>query len=299
MTIEKIAEPRIAAPPRAAIWQLAVIEGRRMLRHPAPWFGLTLSVWFAYDVFQGPTWTTGHYEELPVSIAPLLLGISLASVSAFGREHLAVADDAPMQHERRSFARLLGGLPLVGLAALVVGVGTVWLRARGGLELGDEPGRTEHAYYSVPELLQLVLLAGFAVALGAAVVHVVRHRLVASIVLVIYWFLLFTYWLFQWSVSGWLTPLQVQPRVVEIGSASPDPASLPSDWLLSAPSDYQDSWGRVVISPALAGWHNVYLVGLTALVVAIAVPGRLRRPLLAGGGLLAMTAVVLQAVVSP
>ena len=94
-----------------------------------------------------------------------------------------MSDEAPLEPYRRSLARLLGGLALVGLVALVVGAGVVWLRLRGGLGLGDEPGRTAHAQYSLPELLQPVLLACFAVALGAAVVHLVRSRLLASIVL--------------------------------------------------------------------------------------------------------------------
>ena len=211
-----------------------------------------------------------------------------------------MSDDAPLEPYRRSLARLLGGLALVGLMALVVGAGAVWLRLRGGLGLGDEPGHTAHAQYSLPELLQPVLLACFAVALGAAVVHLVRSRLLASIVLALTWFLVgATYWMFQGSLARTLTPLQVQPILVEAGPYDADPASFPATWLLSAPGEYQDYWGRIIVSPQLAAWHDVYLVALTMLLVAAAVPGRPRRPLLVAGALVAVGAVLMQLVVAP
>jgi hypothetical protein len=176
----------------------------------------------------------------------------------------------------------------------------VWLRVRGGLMLGDEPGRTQHAYYSVPELLQPVLLAAFAVSLGAALAHVLRHRLVASIVAFVMWFLLgATYWMFNISVLAWLTPVQVQPVPLDVGSADTDPSTFPTTWLLSVPGEYQDHWVRLVVSPSLAGWHDVYLVALTALLGAAAVPGRFRRLVVGAGLLLATGAVLMQHAVMP
>ena len=226
--------------------QLARIEARRLLRHPAPWIGLVLS----------GLWLQGVVENLmgerplrraPHGLTPLLLGLSLASVSAFAREHVSVSDEAPMEPYRRSLARLLGGLALVGLMALVVGAGVVWLRLRGGLGLGDEPGHTAHAQYSLPELLQPVLLACFAVALGAAVVHLVRSRLLATIVLALTWFLVgATYWMFQGRLARMLTPLQVQPILVEAGPYDADPDELPCDVVALGP-------GRV---PGLLGTHH-------------------------------------------
>lgn len=299
MTIAAVARPRVSSSPRDAVRALVRIEAARMLRHPAPWVGLLLSVWFGAGVFD-ESWASAHYTGLVSAFTPLLLGVSVASASAFGRERTPVADEAPMGAELRSVARLVGGLSLVGLVALVVAVGAVVLRVRGGLALGDEPGRTAHAYYSLPELLQPVLLAAFAVALGAAAVHLLRHWVVASIVLFVYWFLVgATYWVFNGEVLLWLTPMQVQPVSVDVGPVSTDPTTFPASWLLSAPGEFQDHWVRLVVSPALAGWHDVYLVALTALVVAVAVPGRLRRPLVAAGVLLAVLAVLLQRAVTP
>ena len=133
-----------------------------------------------------------------------------------------------MDVSRRSYARLLAGIVPVALIAVVVVAGEIWLRQRGGLDLGDEPGRTLHAHYTLPELIQPVLLAALAVAAGAAVVHVVRQRLVASIVLVVGWFLFgATYWLFGGPVVRWLAPIQPQPMLVEIGPWDADPSTFP------------------------------------------------------------------------
>jgi hypothetical protein len=294
-----VAPRRVEAPPHAALGRLAWIEGRRMLRHPAPWVGLALSGWWAFDVLD-EAWASARYEGLIASLAPLLLGISLASVSSFGRELVPIAEDAPMDRTRRAGARLLGGLSLVGVVAVIVAGIAVAIAARGGLELGQEPGRTAHAHYSLPELLQPVLLAGVAIAAGAAVVRVVRQPVAAAIVLVVGWFLVGgTNWLFNGDGIRWLTPVQVQPIPIEVGPAATDPTTFPDSWLLSVPGEFQPQWVRLVVSPATAAWHDVYLVALVALLVAVAVPGRVRRPLLAGGLVLAVAAVLLQWAVAP
>ena len=287
------------SPGRTAVRQLARLEAGRMLRHPAPWLGVLLTGYWGRESLDAD-WASADYQGLVAALAPLLLGISLAAMSAFGRQRVPLAAEAPMSQGRRAVAYLAGGLPLVGLAALVVAAATLWLRWRGGLPLGDEPGHTEHAHYTLPELLQPVVLAAFAAALGAAAVHVLRQRIVAAIVLVVGWFLVgATYWLFNGPVARWLTPLQVQPVQVEVAPASADPTQFPSSWLLSAPGEFQDHWARLVVSPGLAASHDVYVVGLTALAVAVAVPGRVRRVLLPVGAALAVLGVVLQWLVSP
>lgn len=290
---------RVTAAPRVATRQLAWVEARRMLRHPAPWLGLALSVWWLHDVF-GEDWATAHYEGLLTAFSPLLLGVSMASVTVFARGRTPLAEEAPLATGRQSAARLMGGLSLVGLVALIVASGAIYLRATGGIRLGDEPGMTLHAQYTLPELLQPVLLAGFAVALGAAVVRVVRSQLAAHVLLFVYWFLVGgSYWLFQGDGVEAVTPLQVQPNYLPVGPPTTDPTTFPSDWLLSVPGDFQPHWARLVVSPQLAAWHDLYLLALTALLVAVAVPGRLRRPLLVVGGAVAAGAVAMQLAVAP
>jgi hypothetical protein len=299
MTIITAARPRVASTPQAAVLQLARIEARRMLRHPAPWIGLAGTVWFAAGVFD-QTWAAAHYQGLVAALAPLLFGVTVAAISAFTREHTAVSDEAPVSAARRSVARLLGGLSLVAMVAGVIAGAGTWLWIRGGLMLGDEPGRTQHALYTLPELLQPVLLAALAVSLAAVLAHVVRHRLAASIVAFVFWFLVCaTYWVFNAPVLRWLTPVQVQPVPVVVGPAETDPGTFPATWLLSAPGEYQDHWVRLVVSPELAGWHDVYLVALTVLLAAVAVPGRFRRHVVFAAAALAAVAVLLQRAVMP
>lgn len=279
--------------------ELARIEARRMMRHPAPWVGMVLMVLFAWSTWD-EAWSGQRYTSLVVSTTPLLLGISIASITAFGRELVPVADDAPLDHERRSLARLTGGLTLLGPVVLVIAAGAAWLWSIGGVPLGDEPGRTLHAHHTLPELLQPLLLAGVAVAAGAATVHVLRRRLAAAITLTVGWFLVgATYWLFEGALLRLVAPVQVQPSYVDVGPADADPGTFPASWLLSAPGQYQDHWARVVVSPALGWAHDLYLLGLVALLAAVAVPGATRRLLLVVGAALAVAGVLLQWQVAP
>lgn len=298
MTDTLTARPRVAAR-RPPTTELARAEARRMVRHPAPWVGILLSVWWLQGVVE-EDWASARYEGLISAFGPLLLGISMAAATTFGRGRTPVAEDAPVGSGARATARLLGGLPLVGLVAVIVAGGAAYHRATGGVRLGDEPGLTLHAHHSLPELLQPVLLAGFAVALGAAVVQLVRSHLAAQVLVFVFWFLVAgTYWLFQGPVVQALTPLAVQPNLVEVAPVETDPTTLPSHWLLSAPNDYQDHWARLVVSPELAAWHDVYLVALTAVLVAAVTPGRWRRALLLTGTVVAVGAVGMQLVTAP
>ena len=43
------------------------------------------------------------------------------------------------------------------------------------------------------------------------------------------------------------------------------------NWLLSVPGEYQEGWDRLIVSPALAAWHDVYLGGVIMVLVAVAV----------------------------
>jgi hypothetical protein len=300
MTIAEVARPRVESSTRSAILALARIEGRLMLRNPAPWIGVVLTAWVALISVDDGSWASVAYEEILSSACLLTIGVSVSSVYAFARGHTPVSEDAPLSSAQRSAARLLGGLSLVALVTVVIGLGAVWLRVRGGIRLGDEPGGTDHAYYTAPELLQPILLAAFAVALGAVAVHLLRHKLASLIVVSLYWFVVGAwYWMFNSSGMRSLTSVQIQPVYVKIEPASTDPATFPSTWLLSGPSVDQEGWERLVISPALAASHDAYLVALTTLAIAIAVPGRFRIPVAIVGILLAVGAVLLQQSVSP
>ncbi|MFP5336525.1 MAG: hypothetical protein ACLGIV_14565 [Actinomycetes bacterium] len=287
--------------PRRVVLALAALEARRILTHPAPAAGLLLSVFFARQVLTAaPSWAGAAYMSLPVVVGPLLCGISLAAAAAFSRDRRALSEEAPVRPGQRALARLLAGVPAVAAVAVLTGAGALWLRAAGGLDLGDEPGRTLHAHYTLPELLQPVPLAAFAVAFGAAAARLIRHRLAAAVAVFVVWFAVSpTSWM--WNGPGLMafSLIQTQPLVVPVGPATADAAGLPASWLLSAPNEYQDFWGRVVVSPAMAAWHDVYLVGLTLLAASVVLDGRARRTAGAAGLVLAVAGVTAQKLVQP
>jgi len=276
------------------------VEARRLLLHPALPLGLVAAVVFGRSALDGD-WSGARYNGLPPSFGPLLLGISIAASAAFARDGATqLAQDAPVGRHERALARLLAGWPVVALMAVLVAAGAVWLRVQGGLDLGDEPGRTLHAHYSVPELLQPVVLAAFAVAFGAAAVTVVRNRLASVVVLFLTWFAASgAYWVFNGPPTMAFSIIQVQPLNVEVGPVTADPLSFPAEWLLSAPGEFQDHWARIVVSPSMAAWHDVYLVGLTLLAAAVATRGRLGRSLAMAGLVVAVLGVVAQKLVQP
>lgn len=200
----------------------------------------------------------------------------------------------------RALGRLLGGSALVAVVAAVVVAGATWLRLTGGLDLGDEPGRTENAHYTLPELLQPVVLAAFAVALGLALGAHVRRRVEALLAVTVLWFAASgVYWLFNAPQLQPLALLQVMPVRAVAGPASADPLSFPETWLLTRPGMGADHWTRLVVSSEVAAWHDAYLVGLTLVAAAFVFSGR-RRRVLAGAGLaVAAVAAALQYGIMP
>ena len=279
---------------------LAALEARRLLTHPVLAAGLVLTALFARDVLGTAQWPGATYTSLPVVIGPLLCAVSVAAALAMARDRAMLAEEAPVQAGERALARLLAGVPVVAAVAVLVGVGAVVLRATGGLDLGEEPGRTLHAHYTLPELLQPVVLTAFAVAFGAAVVQLVRNRLAAVVAVFVVWFAVSpSYWLFNGPALAPFSVIQTQPVTVVAGPASADPATFPESWLLSAPGEFQDYWGRVVVSPSMAAWHDVYLAGLTLLAAAAVLRGRNRRVAGVLGLVLVVAGVVAQKVVQP
>jgi hypothetical protein len=290
------ARRRPAATHAGPFWALVRVEAGRLLRHPAPWAAALL--WLAtaaVTLANEPRWPAAQYTELMAATAFLGLGVSLAAAHAASRLRTDLAEDAPLPAEDRAAAQLVAGLALVALVAVLVAGGALWLRLTGGITLLLEPGQARSVFFSLPELLQPVVVAALAVAVGAAVVRVVRHLLPASVVLVVLWFLVGpAYWVSNGPVLRWLTPVQVQPLDIWAAPPTADPTTLPAQWLLQAPGPYQDFWARITFSPALAAGHDVYLLGLTLLAAAVAVPGRRRRVLLVAGAALAVAGALLQ-----
>jgi hypothetical protein len=280
---------------------LAVPEGRRLLRAPLLWLGLALSGLMAWSSLRVPAeWSGVYYTGAPALVGPVLVVISMLVAGSFHRERTDLASDAPVGEGVRTGGLLLGASSLVGLVAILTAIAGTLARWHGGFDLGDEPGRTLHAHFTVPELLQPVALAVLAVAVGAAAGRRLRHRATATLVLFVAWFPMITApWLLQDRQVTPFSVIQIQPVSIPIGPVSSDPSTFPSDWLLSQPGEYQDHWARAFLSAPLAGWHLLWLLGLACLFVAVAVPRRGRPALLAVGAVAAVVAVVAQYAVIP
>ena len=293
--------PAAPVPVRSRVVRALVrAEMRRMVRNPVPWLCLAFSVWAMSMVEPEPgEWPASSYEAMNPTAVPLLFGISLAVAVPFHRARHEVAPAAPVAEDQRALARVLAAIPFVlvtaGFAALVA-----WReRELGGLWIGMEPGRTTEALHTTAELSQFVVLGIVAVALGAALGRRVS-RLVALVpALFVLWFTVSVYWLFGHPSATPFSVMQVQPVQLDAGPASADPLSFPSDWLLVGAPHTSGGWGRQWVSEALAWSHDVWLLGLAALLLAAAWPRNGRRALLAAGVVLAVAGVVGQHVVIP
>jgi hypothetical protein len=289
------------APTVRLLRALARPEARRILRSPVVWLGVGLTFLSSYDLFHGTEdWPGAKYWGGSIALGPLLVATSMAVAASFHRERVGLAPDTPVGEATRTWGRLLGAGALVGLVALLALGGAVAARGAGGFPLGEEPGRTLHAHYTLAEVLQPVALAVLAVATGAAAGRRLRHRAAAHLVLFVGWFpFVLVAWAFQ---SPDVTPfsiIQVQPITVPAGPAAADPTALPATWLLSAPNEYQDYWGRLFVSADLAAWHVAWLLGLAGLFFALALPAGHRRWPATVGLVLAVAGVAGQYAVIP
>ena len=293
--------PATAAPTRSVVLALGASEARRLLRSPLLLVGLVLVAFFTWTMMQSPDdWSGARYQSAPILIGPLLVVVSMMVAGSFHRERLGVSAEAPVGEGVRAAGRLVGALVLVGLVIALTVAGAVAARWYGGFDLGDEPGRTLHAQFTLPELLQPVALVLLAVAVGAAAGRRLRHRATATLLLFVGWFPFVTVsWAFQGRRMTPFSILQIQPVYVDVGPVTANPLDFPSEWLLSSPGEYQDHWARLVVSGHLAAWHNVWLLGLTCLFLAVALPRGRRTALLGAGSLLAVAGVVMQYVVIP
>jgi hypothetical protein len=292
-------QTRGTAPRAAVLLRLARLEARRTVG--IPWLLLVpLMTALLLRSTRDAGWSGAVYSSAQMLVGPTALAASVVTAMACLRDRSPLVEDAPVPVRHRTVARLVAGWPFVVGMALFVAVTAGYLQRTGGLDLGDEPGRTLHAQFTLPELMQPVLVTALAVALGAAVARVVRNRLGSATVLFVIWFLSsLTYWAVNGPVVRLFALIQTQPITVRAGSMYDDPTTFPSSWLLSAPGQYQDFWGRLVVSPSLAAWHDVYLVGLTALLAGVAVRGRLGRVLGVVGLAVVVVGVVAQKAVHP
>lgn len=294
--LDAVAPAPEATPAHRVVLAIARIEARRLLRSPLVWLGALLTVGLAWMTMQFPEhWSGARYTTAPALAGPLVATLSFAVAGSFHRERSDLGADTPVGESVRAAGRLIGALSLVLLVALLTAAGGILARAYGGFDLGDEPGRTLHAHFTWSELLQPVALAVLAVTVGAAAGRRFRHRAAATLTLFVGWFpFVMVSWAFQ---SASVTPfsiVQIQPVSIPIGPIETDPLSFPAEWLLLAPGEFQDHWARAFVSAGLGAWHDLWLLGLAAVFVALALPGRARPVLIVTGALVAALGVAMQ-----
>jgi hypothetical protein len=286
---------------RRVVLALAAIEARRQLRSPLLWLGLALSAAFLWQSLRAPgDWSGALYSMLPIVVGPLVAALSMVVAGSFHRERIELPGAGPVDEETRAAGRLLGSMASVAVVVVATVAAATAARLHGGFDLGDEPGRTLHAQYSWPEILQPVCLALLAVGAGSAAGRRFRRRATAALTLFVAWFpVVLVAWAFAAPQVTPFSIIQLQPISVEIGPSDADPLSFPSSWLLSAPGEYQDHWARAFTSIPLGIGHNVWLLGLALTLTGLALPRRRALPVVACGILLGTVGVVTQFLVIP
>ena len=293
------------ARPERVAWHpvlgLAAIEARRYAMRVSIWIGWVLTV--SEASFNHPDWPGGSYETvLPLSFAPMLLGVFIAAVRTGARDAdpdlPPLAEEAAVDVDDRHAARLLG-LAMPAALALLTTIGiAIVSRIEGGFWLGDVPYRTDTAVHSPLELLQpslLVLLAG---ALGVVTGRALRRPLLGIVIGAFTWFLLFpAYWIWNTPPLNVIAPAQIMPLRVGIGRIL-NRSEIPADWSVSPPNEYQSEYEHQVVHLPTVAFHHLYLVGLIMIVAAGVARGR-RRTVRIAGIAVTIVGVVAQLAVSP
>lgn len=270
------APPRADANRRAAIVQLARLESASMLRRTSIWLGVALSVVLVVTgAMADEEWSSQKYQSLvPLGVFPMTLATFVAGVRSGNRDRSsrgALADEAPLDGDRRALARFASLSVPVGFVVLVMTAIGVASRIEGGFTVGDGPQRTDNAVHSVVELLQpplvIAVVGAAAIAIGRWVVRSGPAIVVGVVVLFasgsVYW---------MWNADYVFATALMQVHPLEDLDA--------------------------VHTPTVA-LHDAYLLGLVALFVGLSLRGAARRRLAFGGAGLAVLSVAAQLAVSP
>jgi hypothetical protein len=292
------ARDRVAWP---HVVQLAGIEARRYATRVSIWLGWAATVLSA--VLTHPDWSAGSYENvIPLSFATMVLGVYIAGVRTGSRDIdtdlPALAEESPMDGADRVAARLLGLVMPVGLALLTtLGIAVV-SRIEGGFWMGETPRRTDAALHTPLELLQPALMIALAGALGVVTGGAFRRPLLAIVAGGFAWFVLFpAYWIWNTPPINVIVPAQIMPLRVPVSDYDTVP-SMPADWYVEYPTEYQPEYVRNLVHLPTVALHNLYLVGLI-LVVGAAVGRGHARAVRRAGLAIVVLGIVGQLAVSP
>jgi hypothetical protein len=299
------AAPPAAPPPdRVAVHTvlaLSVVEGKRLLRHPALLAGLAGGAVFALGIWRNgeplQAWEGQNYEMFLLYWAPLYLGAFLAANTAAlregGRTTAEMFAPAPTRYPERTLALLIAGLVPTLIAAILASVHLQIIRNAGGITL--------NFIQVVPSPVEMALVPATTAASfagGVAFARTIKSRTIAAAVGAVAAYALYLmYWAFGWFPAYFLVPYATARREVDLGET----ASLTEQdqWVVAYPPDeYHSHWWAITRNTDIVGWHVVYLLGVTLLLAAYAVrrSGRDFRVkwLLLGGALLAAVGLALQ-----
>jgi hypothetical protein len=264
---------------RPAIVELARIESSRMMKRMSIWIGLVLSVVVAVISARSPqNFPEEKYQSLvPLSVYPLAMGAFVAGVRTGNRDRShrrpPLAEEAPLDGDARALARQASLVVPVAMAMLMMVVIGVASRVEGGFRLGEGRFRTDSAVHSLFELAQPALAIGVVGTAAVAIGRAVRRPGPALVVgMVVLFFALGVFWLWNDRIIYTTAPMQVQPLGFD---------------------------RRAVVHTPTVILHDVYLIGLATLFVGLSLRASPRRRLVVVGASVAAFAVVAQLVVSP
>jgi hypothetical protein len=276
-----------------ALRELGLVEGRRLVVHPAFAGSFALSIVWFVTVPEGDPDFLRYKNLLGAGLLPLAAGVAVASNLGASRARRDRAEELytslPVTGRARASAHVLSLAFATAGAVGLVFAAVVALRAWDGLrapELADAGGQIRSVTPGMFELAQgpvFVCLAGL---VGVALAVWVPSAIAASLAVLVGAYVqgpAVLWWTWEWQ--RWLLPLAHNLET--------------SGWVPVGEGGVLSVHG---IDQAALGWHLVYLVGL-AVLSGTAVLGRFGRDrrlgaALAGGAVLAGMGGTLQVVVS-
>ena len=249
------------------VWQLARVEGRRLLRHPVVLVAFVLSVvWMialAIGMVGGDYFVVAGPGLLPLLAA--LVGANLAALRSRRSDTEELYESLPSPERTRTLAHLLSLGWLFAGSAVFVAAAFVGLGGLDGFVI-DFDGTT--AVPSVAELAQGPLAVATVAALGIALARWIPFLPAAPVLaagLVVFQ-MPATLWGIE-SVWKWFLPLAN-------AADTPPGTSFPCDR-----SGEGVGWcGAPVFQTTAAGWHLAYLAGLGIAFGGVALLRHDRRP---------------------
>ncbi len=233
------------------VWQLARVEGRRLLRHPVVLVAFVLcAVWMialAKGLVGGDYFAVAGPGLLPVLAA--LVAANLAALRSRRSDTEELYESLPSPERTRTLAHLLSLGWLFGGSAVFVAAAFVGLGGLDGFVI-DFKGTT--AVPSVAELAQGPFAVATVAAVGIALARWIPFLPAAPVLaagLVVFQ-MPATTWNLQ-NAWTWLLPL--------VNAAETPPGtSFPCD----RPKEGVGWCGEAVFQTTAAGWHLAYLAGL-------------------------------------